>query len=49
VAERWQQYRQIWSTVTDSPLLSTLDETIETLVPAMPQPKPQGLTRSLLT
>lgn len=34
VAERWLQYRQVWSNVTASPLPSTLDETIESLVPA---------------
>ena len=32
VAERWQQYRQVWSTVTGTLPLSTLDETIEPLI-----------------
>src|SRR6478735_6764070 len=49
VAQRWQQYRQIWSTVTDTPPLSTLDETLESLAPAGPEPKPPSLTRSVFT
>jgi xylulokinase len=32
VAQRWHQYREIWSTVTETPPPSTLDESIETLV-----------------
>ena len=49
VAERWQHYRQVWSTVTGTLPLSTLDETIESVAPAVSEPKPQGLTRSVLT
>jgi xylulokinase len=49
VAQRWQQYREIWSTVTETPPPSTLDESIESLVPALSEPKPQSLTRSVLT
>jgi hypothetical protein len=32
VAQRWQQYREVWSTVTKTPPPSTLDESIESLV-----------------
>jgi xylulokinase len=49
VAERWQHYRQVWSTVTESPLLSTLDDSIEALVPAVSEPKTQNHTRSVLS
>jgi xylulokinase len=49
VAERWQHYRQVWCTVTASPPLSTLDESIESLAPGVSGPKPQSLTRSVLT
>jgi hypothetical protein len=49
VAQRWQQYREIWSTVTETPPLSTLDETIESLVPTLSKPKPQTLSRSVFT
>ena len=50
VAERWQQYRKVWSTVTGTLPLSTLDETIEIACrPPVPEPKPQSLTRSVLT
>jgi xylulokinase len=46
VARRWQQYRKIWSSVTGTPPLGTLDEAAESLAPASP---PQPLTRSVLT
>jgi len=49
VAERWQHYRQVWSTVTGSPPPSTLDESIESVAAALPEPKPRSLTRSILT
>jgi xylulokinase len=49
VARRWQQYREIWSTVTGTPPPSTLDESMETLAPAMSEPEPQSLTRSVFT
>ena len=49
VAERWQHYRKVWSTVTGTLPLSTLDETIESVAPAVSEPKPQSLTRSVLT
>ena len=49
VAQRWQQYREIWSTVTQTSPPSTLDESIETLVPARPEPRPPSLSRSVLT
>ena len=49
VAQRWQQYREIWSTVTQTAPPSTLDESIETLVPARPEPRPPSLSRSVLT
>jgi xylulokinase len=49
VAQRWQQYREVWSTVTETPPPSTLDESIESLVPSLPEPKPQRFTRSVLT
>jgi xylulokinase len=49
VAERWQHYRKVWSTVTGTLPLSTLDETIESVASAVSEPKPQSLTRSVLT
>jgi xylulokinase len=49
VDQRWQQYREIWSTVTGTLPLSTLDESIESLAPAVSKPKPQSLVRSVLT
>src|SRR6478609_8185271 len=49
VAQRWQHYRKVWSTVTGTLPLSTLDETIESVAPAVSEPKPQSLTRSVLT
>ena len=49
VAERWRQYRQAWSTVTGTLPLSTLDESIESLVSAVSEPKPQSRTGSVLT
>jgi xylulokinase len=33
VAQRWHQYREVWSTVTETPPPSTLDESIATLAP----------------
>ena len=39
VAQRWQQYRKVWSTVTETPPLSTLDESIESLVARRPEPQ----------
>jgi xylulokinase len=47
VAERWQHYRRVWSSVTGIPPLSTLDEAMELLAPA-PSP-PQSATRRVLT
>lgn len=49
VAQRWQQYRQVWSDVTKSPLLGTLDETIESLVPMPPRSESHRINRSVLT
>jgi xylulokinase len=49
VAERWRQYRQDWSAVTGTLPLSTLDESIESLVSPVPEPKPQSHNRSVLT
>jgi xylulokinase len=49
VAERWQQYRAIWSNVTETSPLTTLDESIESLAPAQSDAKPPNLTRSVLT
>jgi xylulokinase len=49
VAERWQYYRQVWSTVTGSQPPSTLDETIETRWPVASKAKPQRPVRSVLT
>jgi xylulokinase len=46
VAQRWQQYREIWSTVTETPPPSTLDES---LVSALPAPKARSRKRSVLT
>lgn len=48
VAERWLRYRQIWSRVTGTEPLSTLDESID-LLAAMPKPKLQNRTRRVLT
>jgi len=48
VAERWRHYRQVWSTVTETPLLSTLDEFLQSLTPAAPEATPQKLPRSVL-
>ena len=48
VAERWQYYRQVWSTVTGSQPPSTLDETIETCSPVVSKAKPQRPIRSVL-
>ena len=41
--------RKVWSTVTESPPLSTLDETIESVTPAVSHAEPQNLTGSILT
>jgi xylulokinase len=49
VAQRWQQYRQVWSTVTGTPPLSTLDESIAALAGAVSEPQPQSLGRSVFT
>ena len=49
VDQRWQQYREIWSTVTGTLPLSTLDASIQSLAPAVSKPKPQSLVRSVLT
>jgi hypothetical protein len=49
VAERWRQYRQDWSAVTGTLPLSTLDESIESLVSPVSEPKPQSHNRSVLT
>jgi xylulokinase len=49
VAQRWQQYRQVWSTVTETQPLSTLDESIATGAPAVSEPQPQSHTRSVFT
>jgi xylulokinase len=49
VAQRWRQYRQIWSEVTGIPPLATLDETIAATPPTVSTAKPQNLTRSVLT
>lgn len=47
VAQRWQHYRQVWSDVTGTVPLSTLDESIDTFAPSAQ--KPQRITRSVLT
>jgi xylulokinase len=47
VTQRWQQYRTIWSTVTETLPPSTLDESIEAHAPAVSEPDPQSLTRSV--
>jgi xylulokinase len=49
VAERWQQYLEIWSNVTGTSPLTTLDESIESLAPARSEAKRPSLTRSVLT
>ena len=49
VAERWQRYRQVWSSVTGIPPLSTLDEAMELLAPAPPRPSAQSATRRVFT
>jgi xylulokinase len=49
VAERWQRYRQVWSTVTGIQPLGTLDESIESLGPDVPPLQPTSLTRSVRT
>jgi len=49
VAERWQRYRQVWSSVTGTLPLSTLDESMESLPPAASEPNRQSLTRRVLT
>jgi xylulokinase len=49
VAERWQQYRQVWSDVTGTPPLRTLDESMESLSPAAAAPTRKDLTRRVLT
>lgn len=47
VAQRWQHYRQVWSDVTGTVPLSTLDESIDTIVPSAQ--KPRSTTRRVLT
>jgi len=49
VAERWLHYRQVWSSVTGTPPLSTLDESLESLSSPAAETKRQTLTRSVLT
>jgi xylulokinase len=48
-AQRWRQYRQVWSTVTGTQPLSTLDESIATRAPAVSEPQPQNHPRSVFT
>lgn len=47
VAQRWQHYRQVWSDVTGTVPLSTLDESIDTIVPSAQ--KPRSTTGRVLT
>jgi xylulokinase len=49
VAQRWQHYRQVWSEVTGTLPLSTLDESIESFAPTVSAQHPQSITRSVLT
>jgi xylulokinase len=49
VAERWQSYRQVWSTVTGCQPPSTLDEVIDTQPAVVPKTTAQRPVRSVLT
>jgi len=49
ITQRWAQYRQVWSTVTNTSPPSTLDESLESLAPARPEPLPKTVTRSVRT
>jgi xylulokinase len=47
VAKRWQQYREMWSTVTGTAPPSTLDEVTTISPQPLAKPLPQGLSRSV--
>jgi xylulokinase len=47
VAKRWQQYREVWSTVTGTVPPSTLDEVTTISPQPLAKPLPQGLSRSV--
>ncbi len=47
VAQRWERYREIWSSVTGTPVLGTLDESLEALAPV--DSTIEGLTGRVLT
>ena len=53
VTQRWAEYRHIWSTVTNTPPLSTLDEATVMSPHAVPKPLaaplPKTVTRSVRT
>jgi xylulokinase len=49
VAERWQRYREVWSSVTGTVPLSTLDESIGSVAPTTTTLKYPSRTRSVLT
>jgi xylulokinase len=53
IAQRWEEYRQVWSSVTNTPPLSTLDEATAKSTQAGPKPLaaplPKTATRSVRT
>ncbi len=53
IAQRWEEYRQVWSSVTNTPPPSTLDEATATSTQAGPKPlaapQPKTVTRSVRT